>query len=45
MAFAAWVQKESWRSVKMATNGEVRGRVGFMDLGDLGSALGSVEGD
>ena len=45
MAFAVWVQKVSSRSVKMAPNGEVRGRVGFMDLGDLGSALGSVEGD
>ena len=45
MAFAAWVQKESLRSVKTAPNGEVRGRVGFMDLGDLGSAIVGVEGD
>ena len=45
MAFAVWVQKVSSRFVKMTPNGEVRGRVGFMDLGDLGSAIVGVEGD
>ena len=45
MVFAVWVQKVSSRFVKMAPHGEVRGRVGFWDLGDLGSAIVCVEGD